>query len=128
MKNIFEINSWDEVPYLELDNGAKYSRATIKKQYQGDLIGSGQLEYTMVYHTNGSASFVGVEHFEGTYKGKQGSVAFEHRGTFLDGVAESQFHVFEGSGINGLTGLVGKGSYTTGHSMMVEFDLMFELV
>jgi len=128
MKNIFEINSWDEESYLELGDGAKYSRATIKKKYQGDLVGSGLLEYVMAYHADGNASFIGVEHFEGAYKGRQGSAAFEHRGTFRDGVAASQFHVFEGSGMNDLAGLVGKGSYTAGHSMTVEFDLMFELV
>ena len=82
----------------------------------------------MAYHADGSASFVGVEHFEGAYKGRQGSAAFEHRGTFRDGVAASQFHVLEGSGTNDLAGLVGKGSYTTGHSMTVEFELMFEIV
>lgn len=127
MKNTFEISSWDEAPYLELDNGVKYSRATIKKKYQGRLEGNGQLEYVMAYHGDGSASFVGLEYFLGSFDGKQGSTTFEHRGTFREGVAESKFNVIAGSSNDKLVGLTGSGAYTTGHSMTVEFTLMFNI-
>jgi len=124
MKNRFEISSWDEKPYLELNDGAKYSRATIKKQYQGQLIGDGQLEYIMSYFADGNASFVGIEHFTGSVDGKTGSATFEHKGTFKDGIAESAFHIIGGSGSGELLGLTGEGHYKTGHSMTVEFELV----
>ena len=37
MSNTFQITNWDEQSYLEFEDGVKYSKASIKKQYQGQL-------------------------------------------------------------------------------------------
>ena len=37
MTNTYEIKSWDEEPYLELENSAKYSNAKLQKTIQVNL-------------------------------------------------------------------------------------------
>ena len=122
MKNTFEIQSWDESPYLEFDSGAKYSRAKLKKKYTGLLTGDGTLEYLMAYNQTGAAHFTGIEHFEGEVDGNEGTISIVHEGVFEAGVVNSTFRVIEGSQTAGLINLKGEGSFKTGHSMSVEFD------
>jgi len=123
MKNKFDITSWDEKPYLELADGVKYAKTHVSKNYHGRLEGSAHLEYLMVYYGDGQATFVGIEHFEGAFDGKEGGIALEHKGVFRNGIAESEFTTIVGSGLNDLIGLNLEGHYKTGHSMTVEFEL-----
>lgn len=125
MKNSFEIQSWDESPYLEFDSGAKYSRATLKKKYTGVLTGDATLEYLMAYNDSGAAHFTGIEHFDGKVDGKMGTFSIMHDGVFEAGVVRSSFRVIEGSQTDGLSGLKGEGSYEAGHSMLVDFDFSY---
>jgi len=127
MKNTFEIESWDESPYLEFDTGAKYSRAKIVKSYSGEMIGKGQLEYLMAYNESGAAYFTGVEHFEGSVGNRLGSFTIVHQGTFSEGEVRSTFRVIEGSQSAELIDLTGEGSYKTGHSMLVSFEFTHSL-
>jgi len=122
MSNTFEIHSWDEAPYLELDNGVKYSNAKLNKTYVGDLEGKGQLTYLMSYNAAGHAYFTGVEHFEGSIAGKVGQLSIAHEGQFADGIVESRFRIIEGSQQGELIGFSGEGGYTTGHSMKVDYE------
>ena len=122
MKNTFEIESWDEVPYLEFENSTKYSRAKLSKRYAGAMNGNGQLEYLMAYNEKGAAHFVGIEHFEGEVDGKIGTLSVAHKGSFKKGVVTSTFEIIEGSQTGKLVSLNGQGSYTTGHSMIVDFE------
>lgn len=125
MSNIFEIHSWDETPYMELENGVKYSNAKLLKTYSGKLEGKGQLTYLMSYNESGHAYFTGLEHFEGNIAGLTGHIAIAHEGTFIDGVVESNFKIVDGSQQGELVGITGEGSYTTGHSMQVNYEFSF---
>ncbi|MDX5961843.1 DUF3224 domain-containing protein [Rhodococcus opacus] len=40
----FDIDSWDEVPYDEPDEGPKLTRVVIRKAYRGALAGTGVAE------------------------------------------------------------------------------------
>ena len=122
MNNTFEIKSWDEAPYLELNNGVKYSRAKLVKEYTGQIVGVGQLEYLITYNESGSSFFTGIEHFEGTLNNLKGTFSMVHEGTFADGSVESKFRIIENSQTNELAKATGEGSYKTGHSMSVDFD------
>jgi len=113
LSNIFEIHSWDEAPYLELENGVKYSNAKLLKTYNGELQGKGQLTYLMSYNESGHAYFTGVEHFEGSIAGRMGQLSIAHEGTFVDGIVESRFRIIDGSQQQELVGLIGlKASLT----------------
>ena len=56
----FAIKSWDEKPYSEGQDLPKLTRASVSKTYSGDITGEGQVEYTMMYRSDGSATFVGL--------------------------------------------------------------------
>src|SRR5829696_8306930 len=64
-KSRFAIQSWDEKPYDEGDNLPKLTRASVTKTFTGDLEGEGRVEYLMMYRSNGSATFIGLERIVG---------------------------------------------------------------
>ena len=57
----FALKGWDEKPYGEGEDLPKLTRATVTKTYTGDIAGEGQIEYLMMYRSDGSATFVGLE-------------------------------------------------------------------
>lgn len=122
LKNTFTITSWDETTYLELENEAKHTNAKVRKSYSGVLEGQGQLEYLMAYSSPSAAYFTGLEHFAGTVGGKSGTLTIAHQGVFKGGEVDSNFHIVDGSQTGELIGVTGEGRYTSGHSMVVEFD------
>src|SRR6185436_488528 len=65
MKNVanarFTIKSWDEKPYSEAKDLPKLTRAAVSKTFAGDISGDGHVEYLMMYRSDGSATFVGLE-------------------------------------------------------------------
>jgi hypothetical protein len=118
----FNIRSWDESTYLDLNDDGKFTRATIKKQYSGDLIGQGTLDYLMSYQADGKAHFVGIERVTGSLGKREGSFTLTHTGTFLEGLVNSTFSVVEGSGDNGFIDFSGQGKYQTGAGSEVVFS------
>jgi hypothetical protein len=123
----FEIQGWNEEQYAEVPGAPKMTRATVKKVYNGDIEGEGNLEYLMSYAPDGSASFVGMERFVGTLGGRQGSFVFQHIGAFKDGTARSAWSVVPGSGTGGLVGLRGELSSSLGHGKNYPIEFNYEL-
>ena len=70
----FAITRWDEEPYSEGQDQPRLTRASVTKTYTGDIEGEGQVEYLMMYRSDGSATFVGLERFVGRIGGKTGSL------------------------------------------------------
>ena len=114
-KATFDIKSWDEKPYNEMEGAPKLTRASITKWYQGDVEGEGKLEYLMMYRTAGSANFMGLERITGSIGGRSGSFVLQHIGTFEDGVAKVKLSVIPGSGTGDLRGMTGEGGFSVGH-------------
>ena len=131
MKNIanarFAIKSWDEAPYSEGQNQPKLSRASVTKTYTGDIEAEGQVEYLMMYRSDGSATFVGLERVVGRIGGKTGSFVLQRTGVFEGGEAKESYSVIPGSATGDLQGLVGDGSSAVGHGMEHPFTLSYEL-
>ena len=48
----FEVKSWDEKPYSEIDGQPKLTRADVVYAYHGDLEGEGKIAYLMCYSNN----------------------------------------------------------------------------
>lgn len=124
----FEVKSWDEKPYNEIEGGARLTRASVAKSFKGDLEGEGTVEYLMVHSDDGSASFVGLERVVGRVGGRTGNFVLEHRGTFEGGTATVRWSVVPGSATGGLRGLRGEGGFSSGHaeSYPFTFDYDFE--
>jgi Protein of unknown function (DUF3224) len=104
----FEIKGWDEQPFDEAVGVAKLTKASVAKEYAGDVEGSSATEWVMAYHPDKSAVFVGLERIKGTIGGRHGSLVLQHVGEFADGAATATLTVV--SGTDELKGATGSGA------------------
>jgi hypothetical protein len=123
----FAINGWDEKPYGEGQDLPKLTRASVTKTYSGDIAGEGQVEYLMMYRSDGSATFVGLERVLGRVGGKAGTFVLQRTGIFEGGQAKESYSVIPGSATGELHGLLGEGTSAVGHGMEHPFTLNYEL-
>ena len=123
----FAIKSWDEKPYSEGENLPRLTRATVTKTFTGDIEGEGHVEDLMMYRSDGSATFLGLERISGRIGGKAGSFVVQRIGVFEGGLAKESYSVIPGSGTGDLRGLAGSGSSAVGHGMEHPFVLDYEL-
>lgn len=110
-----EIVSWDETTWdgeawTEV-TGRKLTSAVVEARLHGDLEGTSQQRWLMVYPDDTHSAFVGIEEVHGTLAGRTGRCTLRHSGTYADGVLASDFEVVAGSGTDGLAGLAGQGTY-----------------
>ncbi len=124
----FQMKSWDEKPYDEIEGGPKLTRATVAKSCSGDIEGDGTVEYLMIHREDGSASFVGLERVIGSIGDRRGSFVLEHKGTFEGGTAKATWSVVPGSGTGDLSGLRGEGGFASAHAdeYAITLDYDFE--
>src|SRR5215203_4040506 len=123
----FAIKSWDEKPYSEGQDLPKLTRASVTKTYSGDIEGEGQVEYLMMYRSDGSATFVGLEQVVGRVSGKTGTFVLQRTGVFEGGQAKESYSVIRGSATGELRDLRGDGSSAVGHGSEHPFTLSYEL-
>ena len=122
----FEVKTWDEKPYNEIDGGPKLTRASVTKSFHGDIEGEGALEYLMFYPGDGSATFVGLERVVGRVGDRSGSFVLQHSGTFEGGTAKATWSVVPGSGTGDLRGLRGKGGFASAHQQRYPITLDYD--
>ena len=122
----FAIKSWDEKPYSEGQDLPKLTRASVAKTYSGDIDGEAHVEYLMMYRSDGSATFVGIERVIGRVAGKAGSFVLQRTGVFEGGLAKEVYSVIPGSATGELKGLKGEGTSAVGHGMEHPFSLTYE--
>lgn len=126
----FAVKSWDEKPYLELDNKAKMTKATVMYTYTGDIQGESHLEYLMVYNEGGEVGrAVGMERIVGSIGGKSGSFVIQHDGDFDKLAVRETWTVVPGSATGELKGLRGQGTLSlSGHMDGYPTDFTYEFV
>ena len=123
----FAIKNWDEKPYSEGENEPKLTRATVTKTFSGDIEAKSQADYLMMYRSDGTAVFVGLERVTGRIAGKSGSFVLQRTGVFEGGQAKESYSVIPGSATGELQGLRGEGTSSVGHGMEHPFSLSYEL-
>ncbi|MGH8621160.1 MAG: DUF3224 domain-containing protein [Burkholderiales bacterium] len=123
----FAMKSWDEKPYSEGQDLPKLTRASVTKTFTGDIEGEGQVEYLMMYGSDGSATFVGLERIVGRIGGRAGTFVLRRAGVFESGQAKESYSVIPGSGTGELRGLRGDGTSAVGHGTEHPFMLNYEL-
>lgn len=123
----FAIEKWDEKPYSEGEGRPRLTRASVTKTYTGDIEGEAQVEYLMMYRSDGSATFVGLERVVGRIGDKTGTFVLQRTGIFESGQAKESYFVIPGSATGDLLGLSGDGSSAVGHGMEHPFTLSYEL-
>jgi hypothetical protein len=102
----FEIKSWNEAPFVEVP-GPKLTRASVVKEYTGEVDGTSVTEWLMAYRPDESAVFVGLERITGRLAGREGTLVLQHVGAFEAGAARASLTVV--SGTDELESLSGKG-------------------
>jgi hypothetical protein len=112
----FEIKSWDEAPYLQLDGERKLTRASVVQLAGGDLQGEVSAEILMFYRADGTASYTGLTHVTGRLGEREGSFALRSTGEFDGTTARSTLEVVPGSGTGALAGLRGTGESASTHA------------
>jgi hypothetical protein len=131
MKNVanalFSIKNWDEKPYSEGQDLPKLTRAAVTRAFSGDIAGEGHVEYLMMYRSDGSATFVGLERVVGDLAGRAGSFVLQRTGIFENGVAKESYFVIPGSGTGELHNLRGEGMSAVGHGAEHPLMLTYEL-
>jgi hypothetical protein len=123
----FVIKNWDEQPYSEGDGLPKLTRAAVTKVFTGDIAGDAHVEYLMMYRSDGTATFVGLERVTGTVGGKSGSFVLQRTGVFEGGLAKESYYVIPGSATGELRGLRGEGTSSVGHGSEHPFTMHYEL-
>ena len=126
-KATFKIVSWDEEPFYETEAGPKLTQAHVKKSFEGDLTGTGNLMYVMTYLDGGSASFSGFEKVVGSLDGRTGSFVLRHTGSYDGEKANAECEVVPGSGTDELAGLSGTGGFSAGHAEEHEITLEYKV-
>lgn len=126
----FAVKSWDEKPYLEMENGARMTKAAIEYSYEGDMQGESHLEYLMVYNEGGEEGCcVGLERIVGSVAGRQGSFVMQLDGTFDKLAVHGRWSVVPGSGTGDLRGLRATGRIDlSGHMDRYPTDFEYEFV
>lgn len=123
----FAIQNWDEKPYSEGQDLPRLTRARVTKTFTGDVEGEGQVEYLMMYRSDGSATFVGLERIVGRIGGRSGTFVLQRTGVFESGQARESYSVVPGSATGELSGLRGGGSSAVGHGTEHPFTLDYDL-
>jgi len=123
----FAIKSWDEKAYSEGQDLPRLTRARVTKTFTGDIEGEGQVEYLMMYRSDGSATFVGLERFVGRIGGRTGTFVLQRTGVFENGQAKESYSVIPGSATGELQGLRGDGHSAVGHGTEHPFSLNYDL-
>jgi len=112
----FASESWDELPYGEIEGAPRISRVSAIESFRGDIEGRGTQELLVFYDGETSGSYIGMERIDGRLGGRSGSFVLRHSGTFADGEVDYDAlgRIIEFQIKNGTQGLVPCG--TTGES------------
>jgi hypothetical protein len=112
------------------DANPRLAHASVRNTFSGGIEAAGTLcEYSIVYVTEKTGSYAGMELITGRLDGREGSFAVEERGWFgEDGTVHCAFEVVRDSGSGELAGLRGKGGFTAHHGeTTVAYRFEYEL-
>lgn len=128
----FSVQSWDESTWEGADaratSGRKQSHARVTYAYDGDLKGESELHYLMSYNEDGTGTFVGMERFSGSVRGKEGGFVLSHTGTFDSEAVRGELTVAPGSGTGELAGISGAATVSiAGHKASYPITFALEL-
>lgn len=115
MEAKLKIESWDDKPYRELDEGAKFTRAEVVLSGPDDGLTSATYGALMFSRADGTSSYVTLMHVTGALDGRSGSFVLQGHGTYDGITARGESRVVEGSGTGELAGLSGTAESASTH-------------
>ncbi len=123
----FDVASWDEKSYQDLDGGSKLTLASVTQKFDGDIAGEGAARWLMFYRDDGTARFVGLQRVSAKLGKHTGTFVLETAGDFDGKTATWDASVVPGSATGELEGLTGKGTFGAPHGPTASFELDYKL-
>jgi len=118
----FVIDKKDAVP-VEWEGG-HMGHNSFYKTFSGDITGTSLVKAIMLVTENsGPAVYVGVERFNCSLHGRQGTFLLTHTAFMPDPLQITRWQIVPGSGTNGLAGISGAGEIQPGHHFRLEYSL-----
>lgn len=111
-----KIESWDEAPTREFDDGGKVTRAAVVLSDGTEGLTGGTFESVMYYRPDGTSRYVTVTHLSATLDGRSGSFVLTGEGTFDGVTAAGTSEVVPGSGTQDLAGITGSCESISTHA------------
>jgi hypothetical protein len=105
------------------------SVATMTKRFGGQIVGRSATVFTAAYdQATGTGTYLAMESFRGTIRGRPGSFNFAHSATTCGGGRENEFFVVvPESGTDQLAGISGRGAVAVDadgtHRIWLDYDL-----
>lgn len=123
----FDTRDWEETAVSEIDGEEKFTHVSSTDTLHGDIEGKAKAEYVLVYRSDGSGNYCGLEHVTGQIAGRSGSVVLQVSGTFGVEGGKASWAVVPGAGTGDLRGLRGEGGHvwngeSTSYTLDYEFD------
>ncbi|MBB5937103.1 DUF3224 domain-containing protein [Streptomyces zagrosensis] len=110
----FTYANWEERAITAEEASPKLAHACVTNTFVGGIEAADTTcEYTIVYATDETGTYTGMEVLAGRLDGRKGTFVVEERGGFdAEGTVRCTFEVVPGTGTEELTGLRGTGSFT----------------
>lgn len=123
----FDVESWDEKPFTEVEGGPKLAHASVTFTYHGGIGGTGTSGGELYYSGQGEGWGSGTSHayeqIVGSIDGRAGSVVVEHVAAFAGDTVEETWTIVAGSGTGELAGISGTGSTRLKHGEPMNYTL-----
>src|SRR4051794_4271527 len=111
IETTIKIDSWDEKPTREYDDGTKVAHAVVALTEGHDGLATGHLESVLYYRADGTSSYAGVLHLEASLDGRSGAFTAVGDGGYDGTTASSTMRIVEGTGeLAGISGTVSSSS------------------
>jgi len=122
----YENTAGDETAYDERADSPTLLRATVRREFQGDLTGESVAEVLICRSAPDRLGYVATDRIEGRLGDRTGSFVFQHGGPIDRGVLRSFGYVVPGSGTGDLCELQGDVTIAVteagGHTLMLDYD------
>ena len=118
----FVIDKKDATP-IEWEGG-HMSHNSFYKTFSGDITGTSLVKAVMLMTENsGPGVYVGIERYDVTVNGKQGTFLLTHTAVMPDPDKRTRWEIVSGSGTGELKGIAGTGEILPGHDFRLEYTL-----
>ena len=122
----FTITRWEQADYAEQADGPKLARATVKKTFEGDIVGESTAELLMSGARGDSAGYVAMERIAAAVHGRAGTFDLQHCAQMGGADPRTYWLIVPGSGTGELRGIAGEGAYRHDDSG-AHFSLDYEI-
>ena len=122
-----EIKSWDEQPFVEIDDARKLTTTTVTQELHGDVEGEGSATWLAAYRADGTADFIGFQRIVGTIGDADGSIVLRMSGGYDGTVARSDWEVVTGTGTGALEAMTGSGVFEAPSNGTPSYTFDYEL-